>query len=54
MKELWAVVERVHTETSAAAAREEAAEAVEPDGLVARRQRIAVYIHDFPESERPR
>ena len=54
MKELWAVVERVHTESSAAAAREAAAEADEPDDPSARRQRIAVYIHDFPESERPR
>jgi DNA-binding transcriptional ArsR family regulator len=55
MKELWAVIQRVDAEATAAAAAELTSEqAGERDGGPSARQRISVYIHDFPESERPR
>jgi len=52
-KELWAVIQRVDAEATAAAA-EEADDAAAETGDLKSRQRISVYLHDFPEGERPR
>lgn len=46
LHELWAVVERVHAETTAAAAAD--------DGAGEVRQRVVIYLHDFPDGEAPR
>lgn len=54
MTDLWAVIQRVRAETTAAAEEEAAARSPDPAGRTARRQRIAIYLHDFPEGERPR
>ena len=53
MQELWAVVMRVDAESTAAAAQEAGDVASEP-GDINSRQRISIYLHRFPESERPR
>lgn len=55
MKELWAVIQRVNAETIATAAAESAADdRTDETDDHEQRQRISVYIHDFPEGERPR
>ena len=53
-KELWAVILRVDAEATAAAAAESAGDGADHPGGHAARQRISVYVHDFPEGERPR
>ena len=50
-KELWAVLIRVAAETEAAAAAEAGDEPTDP---AMRRQRVVVYLHNFPEGEQPR
>jgi len=50
MTELWAVVARVHAETAAAAPTDPATSSGEAETP----QRVLLYIHDFPEGERPR
>ncbi len=57
MYELWAVVTRVHAETTAAA--ESAAAGAGPgsgerDDPAERPQRILLFLHDFPDGDRPR
>ena len=50
LTELWAVIARVHAETTSV--HDAGAGADEPPGE--RRQRVLLYLHDFPEGERPR
>ena len=58
MQELWAVIARVHAETTAAAAAAATASADVGTGSESdageRPQRVLLYLHDFPEGERPR
>ena len=52
MRELWAVVARVHAETSESAAQLDDSTTTSRTARDA--QRVLLFIHDFPEGERPR
>jgi DNA-binding MarR family transcriptional regulator len=57
MAELWAVITRVYAETTAdatARAAEGVEDADQSGDAADRPQRICLFIHDFPEGERPR